>query len=298
MNFNRRDFLKLTGAASAALAIPSFTEAAESKGKYIGMQLYTVRNDIAKDVDSTIRYVAQAGYNQIEMYGFDGKTFFGKKSAKEMKALLSANKLTSPSGHYYLPPVMYENNMDLWKQCLEAGHIMGHKYMVIPWVDEQHRNGEYFKKLAETMNTVAELTKKAGMKLAYHNHDFEFKAGEDGKTFYENLLNNTDKNLVEFEMDLYWVIFAGQKPQDWFAKYPGRFTMWHIKDMAIMPNGQKQSTQVGDGSIDFKSIYAKRQLAGLQYGFMEQEAYTMPEEECIKRSIAAMKKDGFYNYYK
>lgn len=301
MSFNRRDFLKLSGTAVAGVAVsglPFDSFAASSTGKYIGMQLYTVRGDINKDVDTTIKYVAKAGYNQIEMYGFDEKTFFGKKSPREMKALLSANKLTSPSGHYYLPKVMYENNMDVWKQCLEAGAILGHKYMVIPWVDEKHRAGDYFKQLAETINTAAELTKKAGMKLAYHNHDFEFQVGEDGKTFYEHLLNNTDKNLVDFEMDLYWVVYAGHKPQDWFKKYPNRFTMWHVKDMWVNKEGKKESTQIGDGTIDFKSIFAQRKLAGLKYGFMEQEAYTTPEEECIKRSIANMKKNNFYNYIK
>jgi sugar phosphate isomerase/epimerase len=301
MDIKRRDFLKLSGAAAAGAAIsglPFESFAAGTTGKYIGMQLYTVRNDIAKDVDGTVKYVAKAGYNQIEMYGFDGTTFFGKKSPKEMKDLLSANNLSTPSGHYYLPKVMYENNMDVWKQCLEAGNALGHKYMVIPWVDEQHRNGDYFKQLAETVNNAAELTKKAGMRLAYHNHDFEFKTGDDGKTFYENMLHHTDKNLVDFEMDLYWVVYAGQKPQDWFKKYPGRFKMWHVKDMWVNKEGKKESTQVGDGTIDYKAIFAQRKLAGLKYAFMEQEAYTMPEEECIKRSIANMKKNGFYNYNK
>lgn len=296
MSYNRRDFLKITGAATAALTLPPFAEsfAAGSIKKQIGIQLYTVRNDVKKDLEGTLKYVAKAGYNQLELYGFDGKTFFGK-TPKEMKALIDANKLTAPSGHYYLPAVMYENNMDLWKQCVEAGVTMGHKYMVLPWVDEAHRNADYFKQLADTINTAAELTKKAGMKLAYHNHDFEFQKGDDGKTFYEHLLDGTDKHLVDFEMDLYWVVYAGYKPIDWFKKYPGRFAMWHVKDLTINKEGKKESTQVGDGTIDFKAIYAQRSLAGLKYGFMEQEAYTMPEEECIKRSIAYMKKNNFYN---
>lgn len=301
MKYERRDFLKLSGAAVAGTALSglSFQSfAAGPAAKYIGMQLYTVRNDINKNIEATFGYVAKAGYKQIEMYGFDGKTFFGKKTPKEIKRLLTDNKLSSPSGHYYLPAVMYENNMELWKQCLEAGNILGHKYMVIPWVDDKHRTGEYFKQLTDTVNRAAELTKKAGMKLAYHNHEFEFEKGEDGITFYEQLLSNTDKNLVDFEMDLYWVVYAGHQPQDWFNKYPGRFPMWHVKDLIINKDGKKESTQVGDGTIDFKSIFAQRKLAGLKYGFMEQEAYTMPEEECIKRSITYMKKNNFYNYNK
>jgi sugar phosphate isomerase/epimerase len=297
MNYQRRDFLKLTGAAAAGTALSSSVFAAfaeDKKLKQTGIQLYTVRNDVAKNLETTIQYIAKAGYTQVELYGFDGSSFFGK-TTKEFKSLLDVNKLTAPSGHYYLPAVLYENNMDLWKQCVEAAATMESKYMVIPWVDDKHRTGEDFKKLAEVINKAAVLTKAAGMKLAYHNHDFEFEKGTDGKTFYENLLAETDKSMVDFEMDLYWVHYAGHQPVDWFKKYPGRFTMWHVKDMTTNKEGKKESTQVGDGIIDFKAIFAQRKLAGLKYGFVEQEAYTMPEEECIKRSIAYMQKNKLCN---
>jgi sugar phosphate isomerase/epimerase len=118
---------------------------------------------------------------------------------------------------------------------------------------------------------------------------------EDGTTYYEYMLSKTDPALIDFEMDIYWVFYAGHNPIDWFKKYPGRFTMWHVKDMTTNKEGKKESTQVGDGVIDFTTIYANRKLSGLKYGFVEQEAYTMPEEQCIKKSIQYMKKKNWGN---
>ena len=133
------------------------------------------------------------------------------------------------------------------------------------------------------------------MKLAYHNHDFEFKKVDEGKQFLELLLTQTDPGMVDFEFDLYWVVFAGEKPIDWFKKYPGRFTMWHVKDMTTNSKGDKESTQVGDGTIDFAPIFAEKKLSGLKYAFVEQEAYTMPEEQSIKKSIEFLKKKKWGN---
>lgn len=299
MNYNRKDFLKTTAAITAGFTItglPLLSSAVNgpTKTKRYGMQLYTVRNDISKNLAGTLQYVAKAGYSQIELFGFNGKTFFGK-TPKEFKGMFDENKLTAPSGHYSLHPTAYDGKTDEWKLSIEAAVTMGNKYMVIPWLDDKHRSTEDFKKLAGIINIYAELTKAAGMKLAYHNHDFEFGKMDDGKTYYEFLLTQTDPKMVHFEMDLYWVIYAGHNPVDWFEKYPGRFTMWHVKDMTTNKKGEKESTQVGDGTIDFASLFAQRKLSGLKYAFMEQEAYTMPEEQCIKRSIEYMKKKKWGN---
>lgn len=299
MNYNRKDFLKTSAAITAGFTIaglPLLSTALNgpAKTKRYGMQLYTVRNDISKNLAGTLQYVAKAGYSQIELFGFDGKKFFGK-TAKEFKAMFKANSLTAPSGHYYLPSFFYEGKDDVWKSAIEAANIMGNEYMVIPYLDDKHRSTEDFKKLVDVIGKAAELTKAAGMKLSYHNHDFEFGKMDDGKTYYEFLLTQTDPKMVYFEMDLYWVVYAGHNPIDWFKKYPGRFTMWHVKDMTTNKKGEKESTQVGDGTIDFSSFFAQRKLSGLKYAFMEQEAYTMPEEQCIKRSINYMKKKNWGN---
>ncbi len=296
MQYNRKEFLKTAALATAGVSLAtSLAACATATGKMqYGIQLYTVRNDVFKQLLPTLEYLSRAGYTQVELFGFDGSKFFGK-TATELKALMDANGLTAPSGHYYLPPALYNGNTDLWKKTIEAAHTMGHRFMVIPWLDVEHRNEEAFKKLVDTMNTLALLTKNAGMKLAYHNHEFEFAKATDGKPFLQHLLDGTDAGLVDFELDLYWVVYAGENPLDWFNKYPGRFTMWHIKDMTTNKKGERESTQVGDGTIDFAPFFAKRKQSGLIYGFVEQEAYTMPEEACVKRSIAFLKKKDWGN---
>ena len=299
MNYQRRDFIKTSAALTAGFSLSSFTSCMENKEEKkgnIGIQLYTVRNDINKNPDAAIAYVAKAGYTQAELYGFDeNHLFWGKKTPKQVKEILNANGLVSPSCHHHIKAFMYESKIDEWKKAIEASSVIGNEYIVIPWVETAFRTGEYYKKLIDLIGQASELTHAAGMKLAYHNHDFEFDKDSEGKTFLEKLLATYKQEQLEFELDLYWVYFAGNNPLDWFKKYPGRFTMWHVKDMTTNKEGKKESTQVGDGIIDFKAIYAQRDLSGLKYGFMEQEAYTMPEEECIKKSIAYMKKNNFYN---
>jgi sugar phosphate isomerase/epimerase len=299
MAYNRRSFLKTSAAATAGISLAGLPlmscagkVAADTK-KY-GLQLYTVRNDVAKNLTGTLEYVAKAGYSQIELYGFDGTTFFGK-SPKEFKAMFDGLKLTSPSGHYNFGGVLQSGNLDFWKKVLEAGNIMGNEYATIPWLDANQRGADTLPKLVELVNKAAELTKAAGMKLAYHNHDFEFKKMDTGKTFLETLLDGTDPAMVDFELDIYWSSFMNENAVEWFNKYPGRFTMWHVKDLTTNKDGKKESTQVGDGTIDFASIFKHKQHAGLKYAFVEQEAYTMPEEECIKKSIAYMKKQNWGN---
>ena len=299
MAYNRRSFLKTSAAATAGISLAglpliSCANRSLADTKKYGLQLYTVRNDVAKNLTGTLDYIAKAGYSQIELYGFDGNTFFGK-SPKEFKAMFDGLKLTSPSGHYNFGLVLQSGNLDFWKKTIEAANIMGNEYTTIPWLDANQRGADTFPKLLELVNKAAELSKAAGMKLAYHNHDFEFKKLDNGKSFLQSLLEGTDPSMVDFELDLYWVAYANEDPLAWFNKYPGRFTMWHVKDLTTNKEGKKESTQVGDGTIDFSKIFEHKKHAGLKYAFVEQEAYTMPEEECIKKSIAYMKTKNWGN---
>ena len=299
MSYNRRNFLKTSAAITAGVSLSGLPllscgiDVAGTEKKY-GLQLYTVRNDVAKNLAGTLEYVAKAGYSQIELYGFDGKSFFGKSPA-ELKAMFDGLKLTSPSGHYNFGPVLTGGNLDFWKKVLEAANIMGNKYATIPWLDATQRGADMLPKLVELVNKAAELTKAAGLKLAYHNHDFEFKKLDNGKTFLQTLLEGTDPSMVDFELDIYWSSFMKEDAVEWFNKYPGRFTMCHVKDLTTNDKGQKESTQVGDGTIDFSRIFEHKKHAGLKYAFVEQEAYKIPEEECIKKSIAYMKKKNWGN---
>jgi sugar phosphate isomerase/epimerase len=299
MAYNRRSFLKTSVAATAGISLAglpliSCANQPLAGTKKYGLQLYTVRNDVAKNLSGTLDYIAKAGYSQIELYGFDGTNFFGK-TPKEFKTMFDGLNLTSPSGHYNFGPILTSGNLDLWKKTIEAANIMGNEYATIPWLDANQRGADSFPKLLELVNKAAELTKAAGMKLAYHNHDFEFKKLDNGKSFLQSLLEGTDPSMVDFELDLYWVIYANEDPLAWFNKYPGRFTMWHVKDLTTNKEGKKESTQVGDGTIDFGKLFEHKKHAGLKYAFVEQEAYTMPEEDCIKKSIAYMKKKNWGN---
>lgn len=298
--YNRKEFLKTVSAFTAGIAMSDSLVACNNntvavKENY-GIQVYTVREDIKKNPEATLAYVAKAGYTQAELYGFDDvKTFWGLRTPKQVKKILDDNGMVTPSCHYHLKGFMYEGKIDDWKAAVEASAILGNEYMIVPWVEKEYRSGEYYKKLVDLLGKASELTRTAGMKFAYHNHDFEFEKDADGNMFEETLLKSFTQEQMEFELDLYWVVYAGHNPVDWFKKYPGRFSMWHVKDLTTNKEGKKESTQVGDGTIDFTSIYAQRKLSGLKYGFVEQEAYTMPEEECIKSSIEYMKKKKWEN---
>ncbi|NCU04126.1 MAG: TIM barrel protein, partial [Chitinophagaceae bacterium] len=205
MAYNRRSFLKTSAAATAGISLAglpfiSCANRSLADTKKYGLQLYTVRNDVAKNLTGTLDYIAKAGYSQIELYGFDGNTFFGKP-AKEFRAMFDALKLTSPSGHYNFGPVLQSGNLDFWKKTIEAANIMGNEYTTIPWLDANQRGADTFPKLLELVNKAAELSKAAGMKLAYHNHDFEFKKLDNGKSFLQSLLEGTDPSMVDFELD-------------------------------------------------------------------------------------------------
>ncbi len=254
------------------------------------MQLYTVRSEVNKEkLAGTLKVVADAGYNQVELYGYNNRSFFGH-SVKEVAAMLKDNGLKSPSGHYMLSDMLYSDNYnwESWNNLVEDSKMLGHQYIVVPYLDDKHRSTDYFKKLAEILNKAGEISKKAGMMAGYHNHDFEFKE-ENGTTGWEILLKETDPRLVALEMDIYWVAHAGHDPIDWFTRYPGRFAMWHIKDLATTP--EKRSTIVGTGTIDWKKIYEKRKLSGAKLMYVEQEQYTKPVFDCIRESYNYLDKN-------
>lgn len=288
----RRKFIQSGSLFAATLMAGNAFGASKKMHKDVGLQLYTVRDQI-KDLENTIKQISMAGYTNLELFGYDKRMFFGK-TVKQFSELLKKNNLKTVSGHYGLPDMVYDEkyNWDSWKHLLEDAKILGNQYVVIPHIDDKHRSADYYKFLAERLNKGGELSKAAGITTAYHNHNFEFD--KLGNTCgYEILLKNTDPKLVKFEMDLYWVTNADQKPTDWFTKYPGRFPMWHIKDMEKETAGKVkgQTCEVGKGVIDWKSIFAKQSLAGLEYTFVEQEQYRHPVFECIKTSADYMKKN-------
>lgn len=284
----RREFLINAGLALGALAIaPTF--AFGTKKRNIGLQLYSLRESLPKDVKGVLEQVAKAGFKEVETYGFSAKDVFFGTSAKDFKAILSDNGLKAPSGHYDFSSFIDKNNSDFLKASIETANILGSEYLTIPWLSESVRtNADGYKKTALKINEAAILCKDAGLKLAYHNHDFEFKTFGN-TTGYEILLNETDKKLVDFELDLYWAVRSGNNPLKLFKENPGRFTMWHVKDMD--KTDPKLNTEIGKGTIDFKAIFAEAKLSGMKHFFVEHETNYYPNPiESVKTSCAYVEK--------
>jgi sugar phosphate isomerase/epimerase len=283
----RRSFLKTSALLSAGILVAPKLFAYDKK--YIGLQLYTVRNAMAKDVPGTLAKVAQIGYTSVEASYGDGK-YYGL-DPQAFAALLKQNNLIMPSSHYLLGEASKGKGTILndWDKAVEDAASVGQKYMVCAWLAPSERgNLDHYKKLAQDFNKAGETCKKAGIQFCYHNHDFEF-IQEDGKYPYETLLDNTDKNLVKMEIDLYWLTKANQDPIALIEKHPGRFPLWHTKDMD--KTEKKMFTEVGNGIIDFKKIFAHANKAGLKYFFVEQDICPGDPFDSITQSITYIKKN-------
>lgn len=231
--------------------------AAAKLGK-IGVQLYTVRNEMNKDFDGSLKKIAEIGYKQVEFAGYYNRT------PQQVKTLLSQLGLESPSVH--VPLADLRDNV---AKAIDAAKTIGHRYLICPFLMPQERKTiDQYKQLAATLNKAGAECKKAGLQLAYHNHDFEFMPLE-GKLPYDLLLAETDKNLVKLELDLYWIVKAKQDPIAWIDKHPGRFVAFHVKDKDATP--KEFFTEVGRGTIQFKPIFAKAKKAGVDLFIVEQD---------------------------
>lgn len=289
----RRSFLKTSAVLSAGLLAAPNLFAYDKK--YIGLQLYTVRDAMAKDPAASLAKVAQIGYTSVEGATYTGSELFYGSDAKTFKALLKQNGLIMPSAHYRLGEEQVNGSsqkgtiLNDWEKAVADAAEVGVKYMVCAYLSQTERGSlDHYKKVAEDFNKAGEVCKKAGIQLCYHNHDFEF-IQEDGKYPYETILHNTDKNLVKFEMDMYWITKANQDPFALFNENPGRFPLWHIKDMDKTP--ERKFTEVGNGTIDFKKIFAQSKKAGLQYFFVEQDICPGDPFNSITQSITYIKKN-------
>lgn len=286
---NRRSFLKQTGLLSAGLFVmkPDRLLAKPSNLK-VGLQLYSLRNYIGKDPKGVMAQIAKAGYTELETYGYDAvkKTYFGM-TPKDFGSLLKDNGITSPSGHYNQEQFLGTGNEDELKSCMEAANALGETTIVIPYLaDKFRKTPDDIKKLSQNINKMAAICKTGGFMVAYHNHNFEFTP-VDGVSLYDMMLKETDPKLVSFEMDIYWVVRAGYDPIKLIEEHPGRFKMWHIKDMdKDKPN---LNTEIGSGSIDFKKIFGYQKKSGVQHIFMEQENFAMDGFASIAQSASYIK---------
>lgn len=282
----RRDFIRQSSLLTAGFMIHK--EEWFVTQQKIGLQLFTLRNELAKDPKGTLAKVAAQGYKTVETFGYSDRKWFGM-DVHEFKATLKQHGLSSPSGHTFLASVFLKGGWeDNWKVAVEDAKAIGQEYIVIPWLEEEHRkSADNYKKIALGLNKAGEIAKRGGMKLAYHNHDFEF-APVQGQTGFDIYIKHTDPHLVLFELDLYWATKAGKDPIALFKKYPGRFPMWHVKDMDRTP--QKNFTEVGNGTIDFKKIFTYARTSGMKYFFVEQDVCPGPPLESTGKSIKYLQK--------
>jgi len=243
-----------TGDDALARASRADATAAPKAVKRCGVQLYTIRGEMEKGVEASLARVARIGYKEVEFAGYFGRT------PKQIADALKANGLTSPSVHIPVSEILKNPNA-----TLDALETIGHRYAIMPFVDVRDRDTiAKYEKLADQLNEAGALTKKRGIQMAYHNHDFEFQL-TDGKIPFHVLLERCDTSLVQFEMDLFWTNKAGRNPLDYFAKYPGRFPCVHVKDM----KSDGSMTDVGSGTIPFASYFARASQAGIKHYYVE-----------------------------
>ncbi len=258
-----------------------------------GLALYTVREDMGKDSQATLQAVAEVGYVNIEAAGYENGKFYNY-TPQEFKALLRSLNLTPLSSHNSSVSL---DNADKMMADVKAA---GFEYFVVPippmGLFKSDSKGMSMKggaeNLADILNVLGKKANAAGLKLLYHNHDFEFMKDAKGEVVIDYLLEHCDSKFVNFQMDLYWVTKAGADPLAYFEKHPGRFKLWHVKDM----DSEGKFVPVGNGTIDFGRILEKKERSGMQSYFVEQDrTYKMQPLEAIKVSHEGLKKFGFNN---
>jgi sugar phosphate isomerase/epimerase len=280
---NRRTFIGTSIAAAVAASRPAWSAETHHIDR-VGLQLYTVRSLMKQDFEGTIAKVAQTGYKEVEFAGYFGH------SPQDVRAILDKDGLSSPSTH-----VGYDIVETKWPETLETAHIIGHNFVVCPWIEvKQRKEPDGWQRAAELFNRAGESAQKAGIQFAYHNHAFEFEpaASLGGKMPYDFLLENTDPKLVKMEMDLCWITVGGQDPVKYFDRYPGRFRLVHVKDWSSKgPSGGDYDgatggsnkpghlADVGQGEIDWKRIFAQSNKAGIQHYFVENDEPKSPFDD-------------------
>jgi sugar phosphate isomerase/epimerase len=255
--------------------------------KNIGLQLYSLRDSIMRNVPGTLEKVSKMGYTFVEAASYRNGKFYGMDPV-EFKKLCEANRLAflgSHTGHDLPDSTNYEETMAWWDQCIDAHVAAGVKWIVQPSMGGiGYESLKGLKKYCDYFNAVGEKCKAKGILFGYHNHDKEFRTVLDSITVYDFMLQNTDPAKVMFEIDLYWCVVGGKNPVDYFASYPGRFFLWHIKDEA----------EVGtSGKIDFASIWTHAAQSGMKYGIVEVERYNFEPFESCKMSLQYLNNSDF-----
>lgn len=322
MNNSRRIFLKNSSIAALSVylgssMLSSCTTNASGKGGpfgNIGLQIYSLRDLLGQDAKLTLETVAKIGYNHIETFGADtaNNSFWGMK-VPELKKLMDDLNLKTYSGHYDLGKYLDRNSTEKEdiEKYIEMANVLGQKYIIAPVTPMHDLNNlsvEDYQFAADQLNKAGELAKKSGIKVGYHNHFWEFREFANGTKGLDILLAFTEPDLVVFELDIFWIEKSGLTPQSYFKKYPGRFPLWHVKDMnkgfttpiigerfdkapfdSIM--NQIKYTEVGTGAIDYPNLIQSAKEAGLEFAYVEQDDIYIPNKfESVQKSYDYVQK--------
>jgi sugar phosphate isomerase/epimerase len=304
MQTSRRNFIKSTGLTVAGLSVlrnDFFTD--NKKKKLLGLQLYSVRDDMQKDPMGTLKQLAEMGYKNVEHANYVNRKFYGW-TAQEFKKRLKDLGMKMPSGHTVMQKAHWDETKkdftDAWKWTVEDAAEMGQKIVISPWLDESMRKtADDLKRYMEVFNKSGELCKKSAMKFGYHNHDFEFSVKLGDKTVYDIILGNTDPNLVAQQLDTGNMYHTGARAQDIIKKYPGRFESMHVKDEIKTDKGEMGSTYesaiLGTGVVGMKEVLdLGKSTGGTIHFIIEQESYQgKAPVECMKENYAIMKGWGY-----
>lgn len=239
-------------------------------GAIVALQLYTVRDQIAKDFKSTLYKVAEIGYTAVEFVDY------GNLSARDMAVLLADTGLQAIGSHVTLPALEKDFSREI-NYCLDLGCTL----LVVPSIEQKWRTDEGMKRLCAILNAYGHRAQECGVTLAYHNHDFEFYPHAAGELIIDKLVAGTDPALVKLELDIFWAAFAGSDPVDFINKHSARIVALHLKDMTP---GRK-FTEVGDGTLDIVSSAKAAQAGGTHYFIVENDTPTVPSLTSARRSF-------------
>lgn len=273
----RRNFLFQAGALAAGSMFLKSCTSASGKVENAGVQLYTFRNEMLADATGTLKKIAALGIKQIESARSEKGHYYGL-TPKEIKQVCADLGMTLRSGHVQIN--------DQWKQTMVEAVESGQEYLICSTMPTEGQTAGNYKIVADAFNKAGEECKNLGIKFGYHNHEYEFET-ENGQVLYDVLLDNTEAELVHMELDLGWVIVGGKDPLDYFSKYPGRFPLWHLKDMDL---AKKHSVEFGKGQLDILAMLKNKEQSGLKFLFVEQEEYASTPFESMEFNMRYLNK--------
>jgi len=290
----RREFVNYTAALGSLAVLPASYNKLLNAPKYkMGYQLFSIRDAMAKDPIATLKELIAMGYEHFEAYGFDevNGTYYGIKSA-ELKQQLDDMGVSITSGHYGFASYLDKSVDELKRyvnKCIEGAHTLKSPYITWPWIAPEQRTLDNFKLMADRLNLIGEQVTKAGLGFAYHNHGFEFE-DHNGENGFDIIISNTDASLVKLQLDMYWVMHSSNyTPKELIQKQPGRYVMWHIKDMDKV---SRDYTELGNGSINYKSLLPDPATSGLEFYYIEQGGnYATYSTQSARDSAAYLKKN-------